>query len=88
MFEATEWQVRCGEHIYKAIGYERRGIFGVPVSDCIDGHYICCEVYELIKGYRTITPNMHISVGKPNKVELALLKDAGYKYDGCWVTKE
>lgn len=51
MFKKELWTVRAHNgQTYEAIGYEMRGIFGVPVADCVDGEYIDCTVYEIVHG--------------------------------------
>lgn len=88
MFNASKWTVKshCGTE-YEAIGTETRGLWGVPVADYIDGQYIQCEVYEIIHGMIKNPDGLHISITRPNPIELRLLKDSGWNYNGCFATK-
>lgn len=81
------WTVDANGHKYTALGYEKRGIFGVPVADKINGVYICCLVYEIINGYTEVRKGEHYGVSHLNKTEISILKDMGLSYDGCWITK-
>lgn len=85
MFKKELWTVRAHNgQTYEAIGYEMRGIFGVPVADCVDGEYIDCTVYEIIHGMIPPRDGLHIGLTRPNDTEIRLLAETGWKYDGCW----
>lgn len=88
-FEENHWTVNCNGHNYECIGYETRGIFGVPIV-YFDEHTndaICSTVYEVIKGYRIVEEYDNICATKLNNTEIELLKSVGCKYDGCWIKK-
>lgn len=86
-FRPEVWTVRCGTNIYKAIGYEQRGIFGVPIAEIFHDECISCIVYEIINSLRTVNAVDHISAQKLNAVEISLLKAFGCAWNGCWITK-
>ena len=87
-FDKQVWSIKCNGYIYNAIGYETRGIFRVPVADCVNNEYISCTVYEILKGYKTVGERDYIGATKLNSIEIALLKQSGYNYDDCFITKE
>lgn len=87
-FKAEMWEVLAENGTeYTAIGYETRGCLGVPVADVVNGEYISCTVYEIVHEMLNDTFNVFISLKDPNVVELELLENAGWKWDGCFVHK-
>lgn len=88
MFKQDKWTVRNYDGFeYTCIGYETRGLWEVPVADCIDGQYIQSDVYEIIHDMHKRTDGLYVSIMRPNAVELRLLAEAGWTYDGCFATK-
>lgn len=89
MYREKHWIVNCNGHEFEAIGYETRGIFGVPIA-CFDettGESISCEVYEIVKGFKKVGINEHISASNLNNTEIMLLENVGCTYDGCWIKR-
>lgn len=85
--EYDPWLVRVegGDELW-ALGYERRGIFSVPVADCKDGECISVAVYEIIHEY--VDDDVNIALTRPNQTELELLDRAGWEYDGAFAHKK
>lgn len=71
---------------YWALGYERRGVWNIPIADCKDGECISCEVYEII--HELEDDDCYIGINCPNAVELELLEKAGWEYDGAFAHKK
>lgn len=87
MLYGNEWIVKADNgQQYTAIGYENRGIFSVPVAKIVDGYAIQCTVYEIVNGMIRNPERMHISICRPNNLEIDLLEKAGWKYTGCFAT--
>ena len=88
-FEESHWTIRCEGHEFKAIGYEWRGIWGVPVVyfDEQTGDSVCSDVYQVVKGYKVVRECDHIGAEKLNATEIALLESVGCKWTGCWIEK-
>lgn len=77
-FEKTEeWNVRFEENIIHAIGYEKRGIFGVPVAEIRNNQYISVDVIAIERGYVNLH-NSYSSVTMPNFEERKILEKLGY----------
>ena len=88
-FKPTEWTVDCNGHKYTAIGYETRGIFGVPIAkfDEKTGDAISCTVYEIVMGFKKVNDRDNISGESLNKTEIAMLESVGCEWTGCWIRK-
>ena len=88
-FEESHWTVRCNSHEFEAIGYEWRGIWGVPIVyfDETTGEAICSDVYEIIKGYKVVRECDHIGATLLNSTEISILESLGCKWTGCWIEK-
>ena len=87
-FKPTEWTVNCNGNKYTAIGYETRGIFGVPIAkfDEKTGDAISCTVYEIIMGFKKMD-NANIGADRLNATEIAMLESVGCEWTGCWIRK-
>lgn len=85
MLHGEMWVVKADNgQQYTAIGYENRGIFSVPVAKIVNGAAVQCQVFEIVNGMIRYPEGMHISICRPNSVEIGLLEAAGWKYTGCF----
>ncbi len=86
MIEYRRWTVkhRVGQRIIEveAIGYDQRGIYGVPIT--ADG--IAVDV-ELIRQGGYPSSNQFVSLTRPTEKELEVLKSVGWKWDGVYASK-
>ena len=87
-FEKHMRMVKCGDATYQSIGTEWRGMYGVPIACVIDGDYISCTVYQIIKGYHKVRHNEYISANRLNETEIALLEKVGLSYNGVWIYRQ
>lgn len=85
-FRPDPWTIRKNGREYKALGYEKRGIWNVPIADFLGGVPIQCTIYEITHGIIPAVRDHFISVESPNYVELVLLEEYGWKYDGCFIS--
>lgn len=83
-FTPDPWMIRKNGRRYKALGYERRGVFNVPIADFLGGVPIQCTVYEIVHGMIPNERGSYYSVSDPNNVELVLLEESGWNFDGCF----
>ena len=87
-FEYNPWTVKAENGAkYTAIGYEYRGLWGVPVVEQCNGEYIQTDVYEIIHGMKTMVEDAYYSITRPNQTELRLLKECGWEYTGAFAHK-
>lgn len=84
-FRPDPWKIRKNGKEYKAMGYECRGILSVPIADFIGGIPIQCTVYEILHRIIPAEKGSFYSVCEPNNVELVLLEEAGWAYNGSFV---
>lgn len=84
-FRPSPWTVSKNGHEYLALGYEKRDLLNVPIADIIGGIPIQCTIYEIIHGIIPNECDSYYSVECPNNVELVLLEESGWMYDGCFV---
>lgn len=85
-FRPDPWTINKNGHKYQALGYEKRGNWNVPIADFLGGVPIQCAIYEIIHGITPPTRDHYISVESPNYVELVLLEESGWRYDGCFIS--
>lgn len=76
-FEKSEWDVRFGKNVVHAIGYEKRGIFGVPVAEIRNNQYISVDVIAIEKGYINLHHNAYYGITMPNSEERKILEKLG-----------
>ena len=88
MFRPDNWDVKINGHIVPAIGYDYRGIFGIPVAEKRNGQYISVSIVAIEKGYIVIDENTHYGLTRPNCEEMRVLENLGLLYSGGFVTKK
>ena len=84
-FRSDPWTIRTNGKEYKALGYEQRGIFSIPIADFVGDIPIQCTVYEAIHQIIPAEKDHFYSITRPNNAELVLLKEAGWMYDGSFI---
>ena len=86
-FHPEKWTVRTESgRTYTALGYERRGIWNVPIADFLGEIPIQCGVYEILHGLIPTVKNYYVSIENPNHIELILLEEAGWLYIGGYAS--
>ena len=76
MFEKCEWDVKFGNNTVHAIGYDKRGYFGIPVAEKRNGYYISVSVIAIEKGYIDLH-NTHCGLTRINQEERRILEKLG-----------
>ena len=76
MLEKSEWNVKFGDNIVHAIGYDKRGCFGIPVAEKRNGYYISVSVIAIERGYIDLH-NTHYGLTRINPEERRILEKLG-----------
>ena len=76
--DVNSWVVRDNGFEVVAVGYEQRGCFGVPVT--AEGISTTVAMIQLGR----YGEGCYVSLTRPNKKELDILKSIGWEYDGAF----
>lgn len=78
---SEKWTVIENGFEITCVGYDQRGIYGVPVT----ANGICAEVAFIQLG--AYDRGDYISLTRPTSQELAILDACGWEFDGCFAHK-